>query len=99
MDHHQIRAGRNLRNGLKVAYRVVRQLHIDTRVDRERGLGREEERVSVRLRLRSDFESDDRAYAGAVFDDYRLAPALDQLLREQPREDVARTAGHERIDD
>jgi hypothetical protein len=42
-----------------------------------------------------DFGGDHRSSAGTVVDDHGLPPGLDQLLRDQARNEVRATAGRE----
>ena len=62
------------------------------------GVG-EAERVAVGIRVGDLAAADAAAAADAVFDDERLAQALNELLRHQPRDGIGAAAGRERHDE
>ena len=69
------------------------------RVDRERRVVRQHQRVAVGGLLRGELVADVAARPGAVLDHHRLAGQLGELLAEDAAEDVARAARRKRRDE
>jgi hypothetical protein len=96
-DEHEIRIV-DRRDRREIAHQRERLVRHQRLVDRVR-VRHQQQRVAVGGALRNDLGADDRAAAGTVFDDERLAHGLLQALREEARVDVGRAAGRERHDD
>src|SRR5579872_5026454 len=78
--------------------RIVRQVRVGGRIDRHRSGRRDEQRETVRRRVRHILGRDRAASARLVLDDECLAEALRQFLRNDPRDDVVRAARRETYD-
>src|SRR5262249_16988723 len=62
--------------------RVIAKIGMDERIDRERSVRSDEQRVTVRCRMRDEFGADAAAATTAVLDHHRLAERLaDQIAR------------------
>src|SRR6266704_3399548 len=89
------------RNRHEVALRVVREVLVQARVDRDRGVRRDEKGVTVGRGLRRRLGADVAARAGAVVDDELLLERLGERLRELARIEIraaARRRGHDEPD-
>src|SRR5262245_36390325 len=82
---------------LMIVLEVVGERFVERRRRRMRGR-RHEQRVAVGRRLRRLARAEYAAGAADILDDHRLTEPLAQWLRDQPRNDVGRAAGHERND-
>src|SRR6185295_10822653 len=76
----------------EILLRVVVQLLVDVLVGGDHRTRGKEQRVAVGRGARRLRGADAAARAAAVLDDYLLAPDLAQLLAEEARRDVGRTA-------
>ena len=96
--------GENLRRGTdhadrsEVLDRVVWQLLLQDRIDRESRRARKKQRVAIGRGSRADFGADDAAGAGAVVDDDLLAELLAQFCCKHAAEDVVAAARWKRDD-
>ncbi|XQU69884.1 hypothetical protein OJJOAM_002615 [Cupriavidus sp. H18C1] len=87
-----------VRDGLEVLDRVVRQLRIAGGVDRHRRHRRDADRVAVRRRLGDRVGADRAAATGAVLDHHRLAQDLAHLIGRAAADDVRGAARGKRND-
>jgi hypothetical protein len=87
------------RDGLQVAFDVVRQLLHHVARDRQRADRPHADCVAVGRALRHGVDADGQGAARAVVDDYGLAELLRHLRRHQPRDVVGRAAGRLRHDE
>ena len=71
----------------------------DMRGDHERGFGRDQQRVAVRIGFCHHAGADPAGGAGTILDDDRLAQRTLQMRRQQPRHDVGSAARCKRHDD
>ena len=95
--HHQHQRDRGeLADRREILDRIERQL-LHPRIDRKRD-GGDEKRVAVRRGFGDGCRADHAAAAGAVVDDRGSRPGVGEALRDHPRDDVGRAAGHERDD-
>ena len=83
----------------EIAPRVVGQLAVQVRVDREGGIGSHEDGVSVGRALGDGVGGDDGVRAGLVLHDHGLAPRRLQLVGKLARHYVDAAAGRVRDDD
>jgi hypothetical protein len=72
---------------------IVRRFAIERGRDRDAGLRRDEQRVTVRSGFGDEVRAYHAARAGPVVDDHVLAPCFAELLCEYPRYKVGRAAG------
>ena len=79
--------------------RVVRELQVQTGIDHQRGRGRREQRIAVGVRTRHGFRTDASGGPGPILHDNGLPPARRELLTEDARQRVGRTAGGKGDDD
>ena len=96
IDHQHQRVARHQRHHRQVLQRIVGELLIERRVDRERAARREQQRVTVRRGLRDGRGRCRGAGARAVLHDEGLAEPLGELLRHQPADDINRSTCGER---
>jgi hypothetical protein len=102
--HRQRRVGdeqegrrRNQYHRREIAQRIVRELRIEARVDREtRKSG--QHGVAVRRRLRNDLRSDVAACAGSIIDEDLLPEGDREVLSDRACDDVGRAARRKRRD-
>ena len=87
-----------LRHGLEILERVIGDLVVKARIDRKR-IGRQQQRISVRVCACDPCEADIAARAAAVLDDDRLAQRLAERLLYDPGDDVVGAARRERDDE
>src|SRR4051794_30893607 len=73
--------GRDKADRRKIFDRIVGQLAIEARADRER-CGGKQQRITIRQTFGDDISADDSGSAGAVVDDERLMEPFAQLLRQ-----------------
>ena len=94
--HHQHhRSARHGRDRGEILVRVIIEMLVQRRRDRERARGGEQERVAVGLRRRRSTHSDRAAAAGTVLDVDVLREARGHVLSDQPAHGVDRSAGRE----
>ncbi len=68
------------------------------RIDGQRPVRADQQRVAVRLRVRDELSADAAASAAAIFHDNRLVQLLRHLVADQAADDVGITPGRERHD-
>jgi hypothetical protein len=98
MHDENERRPRNQGDRRKTFHRVVCEVRIQRRIDRQRA-GRRQQRIAVRRALGHRFVADIRVRAGPVVDDHLLAHVFGELLRDRARQHVAGTAGRKRHND
>ena len=99
MRHRDERHLRGARHRGEVLQGVVAGVLVQVRVDHQRALVRERDRVAVGRGLRPGGGADVALRAGAVVDDHLLAPRLAQLRRQDARQRVGAAARRERHDE
>jgi hypothetical protein len=92
-----VRHRREFRDRRKIPHRVERQLH-HAHVDRHYRNGRDEQRVTVGIRLRDDVSGDHAASAAPVVVKNRLAQFVAELDRDRTGDDVRTATRRERHD-
>src|ERR1035437_2235340 len=98
MNDQQIGYPYRLRDGCKIAHRIVRKFLVSRWIDGQRA-ERLQQGMTVRRRLGDRVGAYDGACTGAVVDHHLAPPALAESLGEHPRNGVAATARHGRHDD
>ena len=93
MHQHDQRAGRDQADRREILARVVADIGIERRIDRERAGAAEHERVAVGRGLRDRARRDRAAGAAAVLDHDLLAERLAHLLGDDARHHVVAAAG------
>ena len=97
MHRQHIGRQHSQRNRREIAQRIVRQLRVHARIDRQRRQAHQQ-RVAVGRRLGDDVVADDGAGAGAVIDHHLLAELLGEFLRDDAADDVGAAARRRRHD-
>ena len=97
-DQQHLAAGEE-RHRHEIGERIVGELLVGVRRDRDPGRGADEHRVAVGRRLRRRFRADDAARARAVVDHQRLSERLAHFRRDEPRQYVGCRARRLRQDD
>src|SRR5205809_317178 len=98
MNDEHIRHLRNERNRREVLHRIERKPAIQRHVNRVSTYSTHQDGVTVRRGLGDRIRADIAACTGAVVDDYRLIPALAEVLPDRPRDDVEGSAWGKRHD-
>ena len=95
VDDDAVRHVARERDRRKILDRVVFQVGVDERIDRERAIGSDQQSVAVGGRLGHELGADAAPRAAAIFDDHGLPQRLADLLADQPSDDVRIAAGGE----
>ncbi len=98
VDEQHARNCRHDRHGHELR-RVVGELQVQAGIDHQRGGGRREQRVAVRLRARDGLRADSSGGPGPILHDDGLPPARRELLTDDARQRVGRPARGEWNDD
>ncbi len=93
IDHDDQLAGADQPDRREILARVVADVAVERRIDRERAGAAEHQRVAVGRGLRHRARGDRAAGAGAVLDDDVLAERLAHLLGDDARHHVVAAAG------
>ena len=86
-------------HGRETFYRVIGQVGVEGRIDRQRADVTHQQGVAVGRRSRGLVGTHAATSTGDVVNDDRLAPGFGQLLANGPGEDVGAAAGREGHDD
>ena len=98
MRHHDVRHLRHQRDGREVLDRIVVQLGVQRRADRERRRD-QHDRVAVRRRARRRLRADVAAGAAAVLGHHRLPERSREAVRDQAAEEIGAAARREGQDE
>jgi hypothetical protein len=95
VDHQHGRVEHGHADWGEILHRIVGKVASQSRIDRDRTHGGEEQRVTVRLRLCHVFGPDRAVGAWPVVDDDALSEQAPQWLGEQPRHEISGAARRE----
>jgi hypothetical protein len=99
MRHQRMMQHREAGDRLEILHRIVAELTIEVRIDREGHVGAEQQRVTIRRRLGHVFGRDLRVAARLVLGDDLLIPHLAEIERQHARGRVGGAAGRGGHDD
>src|SRR5829696_7930928 len=98
MRDEKLRRERDKPDGREILQRIECELLVERAVRRKQRRCKKD-RVAVRRCLCNELRADRARRPGAVLDDERLAKALVESLREEPRLDIGTPSGRGRNDD